>query len=67
MQVTEIRKLAKRKPFRAFTVRLTNGAEYEFKEPEDFGAPRNYRSIFHFSDDDWVLIDTDSITAIIER
>ena len=67
MQVKEIKKLAEREPFRPFIVRLTNGAEYEFKEARDFGAPRDFRMIFHFSAHNSVRIDTDSIVEVIEQ
>jgi hypothetical protein len=67
MRIADIKKVAERQPFRPFIVRLSNGAEYEFKEPRDFAAPRNYRSIIHFDEDDWALIDADNITEIIDR
>ncbi len=67
MQVKEIKKLAERNPFRPFAVRLTNGAEYEFNDPRDFGAPRDFRMIFHFGEHDSVRIDTDSIVEVFER
>jgi len=67
MHVKEIKKLAERKPFRPFAVRLTNGSEYDFKDPKDIGAPRNYRLIMHFGEEEAVRIDTDSIVAVIER
>ena len=67
MQVKEIKKLAERNPFRPFVVRLTNGAEYEFKEAKDIGAPKNYRLIMFFGEDEAVRIDTDSIVEVIER
>ncbi|MBI4626020.1 MAG: hypothetical protein HY736_22715 [Verrucomicrobia bacterium] len=67
MQVKEFKKLAERKPFRPFVVRLSNGAEYEFKDAKDIGAPRNYRLIMFFGEDEAVRIDTDSIVEVIER
>lgn len=67
MKVRGIKDLVERKPFRPFAVRLNNGARYTFKEPRDFGAPRDYHFIIHFGADEAVRIDTDSITEIIER
>ena len=67
MQVKEIKKLAERQPFRPFVVRLSNGAEYEFKDAKAIGAPRNYRLIMFFGEDEAVRIDTDSIVEVIER
>ena len=67
MKVRGLKAVSERKPFRPFVVRLTNGAEYEFKEPRDFGAPRDYRWIIHFSEHESVLIDTDSIVEVVGR
>ena len=67
MPVKEIKKLAERSPFRPFVVRLTNGAEYEFKDSKDIGAPKNYRIIMFFGEDEAVLIDTESIVEVIVR
>ncbi len=67
MNVADIRKLVERQPFRPFVVRVNNGAQYTFSEPRNFGAPEDYHVIFFFGESEWVLIDTDSITEIIER
>jgi hypothetical protein len=48
-------------------IRLTDGSEYEFKEPRDFGATKDYRSIFCFGDSGWDLIDKESIVEISVR
>ncbi|MCL4789538.1 MAG: hypothetical protein KJ070_22565 [Verrucomicrobia bacterium] len=62
-----IKDVVERKPFKPFTVRLNSGAQYTFKEPRDFGAPRNYREIVFFGDSELVLIDPESITEIIRN
>ena len=67
MKVDDIKSLAERTPFRPFAVRLSNGAQYSFSAPRDFGAPRNYHMIFYFGKSEAVRIDTDSIVEIIER
>jgi hypothetical protein len=67
MNATAIKDVAERQPFRAFTLRLNNGAQYTFKEPRNFGAPRDYREIFFFGESEWVLIDTESIAEIIRN
>ncbi len=67
MNVMAIKDVVERKPFKPFTVRLNNGAQYTFKEPRDFGAPRNYREIVFFGDSELVLIDPESITEIIRN
>ena len=52
-------------------MRLTNGASYTFNAPRDFGATKDFREIFYFTepaDDDgagWVLIDTEKIVEIL--
>ena len=67
MKVAEIKGLAERRPFRPFSVRLSNGAHYLFKEARDFGAPKDYRMIFFFGRSEGVRIDTEHIVEIIER
>ena len=67
MKVKDLRQVAERKPFQPFVIRLTNGAEYQFKEPRDLGATKDYRSIFHFGESGWDLIDTESIVEISVR
>jgi hypothetical protein len=64
---TAIKEVAERQPFRAFALRLNDGAQYTFSEPRNFGAPKDYREIFYFGDSEWVLIDIDSIAEIIRR
>ncbi len=65
MKVDEIKAVAERQPFRRFSVRLNNGAQYTFNEPRDFGAPKDYNVIFYFGPAGWVLIDTEQIVEII--
>jgi len=67
MNAIALKEVAEGKPFRPFTVRLTNGAEYTFSEPRDFGAPKDYREIVFFGDSELVLIDPESIAEIIRR
>ena len=67
MNATAIKDVAERQPFRPFTLRLNNGAQYAFSESRNFGAPKNYREIFFFGDSEWVLIDTESIVEIIRN
>jgi hypothetical protein len=67
MKVQEIRDFAERKPFRAFGVRLNNGAEYVFREPRNLGAPEDYRLLIYFGKTEAVRIDPDSITEIFEN
>ncbi len=67
MKVTEIKGLVERQPFRPFAVRLSNGAQYAFKEPRDFGATKDYHLIFFFGESEAVRIDTENIVEIFER
>jgi hypothetical protein len=67
VKVEDIKSLAERQPFRAFAVRLVNGAQYTFKEPREFGAPKDYHMIFYFGESEAVRIDTESITEVFER
>jgi hypothetical protein len=66
MKVREIKSLVERQPFRPFSIRLTNGAQYTFDEPRAIGAPRDYHLIIYFGKDEAVRIDTDSIVEIME-
>lgn len=67
MKIAEIKDLVERRPFRSFAVRLTNGAQYTFKDPKDVGAPKDYRLIIYFGKSEAVRIDTNSIVEIFER
>jgi hypothetical protein len=67
MKAAEIKDLAERQPFRPFTLRVNNGAQYTFSKPRSFGAPADYHVIFFFGESESVLIDIESITEIIEK
>lgn len=67
MNATAIKETVEREPFRPFAVRLNNGAQYMFREPRDFGAPKDYREVFFFGDSGFVLIDSDRIVEIIRQ
>ena len=67
MHVEVLKEVAERLPFRPFVGRLDNGAVYEFKEPRDLGAPRDYRHIVHFGEHESELIDTESIAEVTAR
>jgi hypothetical protein len=67
MRIEDIRDLIRRSPFRPFTVRLSNGAEYRFSSRDDPGAPKDCHMMFHFGETDAVRIDTDSIVEVVEK
>jgi len=68
MKVQEIQRVVERQPFRPFTVRLNNGAKYNFKTPRDLGAAKDCHLLFYFADSgENVRIDSDSIVEIFER
>ena len=67
MKVEVIKSVVEREPFRPFTLRLNNGAQYVFNTPRNIGAPENYSMIFYFGKTDAVRIDTDSIAEVIEQ
>ena len=67
MKVAEIKNLVERQPFRPFTVRLSNGAQYTFNEPREFGAPKDLHIVIYFGESEAVRIDTENIVEIIER
>ena len=67
MRFTEIKQLIERQPFRPFGVRLSNGAQYFFNEPREFGAPKDFHMIFFFGESEAVRIDTENIVEIFEK
>jgi hypothetical protein len=67
MKASAFKEVAEGQPFRPFTIRLNNGAEYTFSEPRNFGAPKDYREIVFFGESELVLIDPESIAEIIRR
>ncbi len=67
MKVDDLKDVVEREPFRPFTVRLSNGAQYTFNEPRDLGAARDYGMIFYFAQPRGaVRIDSENIVEIIE-
>ena len=70
MKVQEIKNIAAKEPFRPFSVRLGNGAQYQFRTPRDFGVTQDYSTIVFFGDTDdtrVVLIDSDNVVEIMQR
>lgn len=67
VRTTELKQLAKRPPFRPFGVRLSNGAQYIFNEPRQFGAPADFNMIFFFGKSNAFRIDTENIVVIFEK
>lgn len=67
MNSAKIKDVVERRPFRPFTVRLNNGAQYSFKDARDVGAPKDFRLIIYFGKSEAVRIDAASIVEIFER
>ena len=66
MKVTDIKDVAEREPFRPFSLRLNNGAQYTFKSPRELGATQTYNMVFHFGETTAARIDSESVVEIIE-
>ena len=66
MKVADIKEVAEREPFRPFSLRLNNGAQYTFNSPRELGATQEYNMIFFFGRTTAARIDSDSIVEIIE-
>ncbi len=66
MKTAELKRVAQRRPFRPFGVRLSNGARYFFRESRQFGTPKDFNVIFSFGQKDWALIDTENIVEILQ-
>lgn len=67
MQSGEMKSLVERQPFRPFGIRLSNGAQYFFSEPREFGAPKDFGMIFFFTESSAVRIDTENIVETFEK
>ncbi|PWU10573.1 MAG: hypothetical protein C5B50_25220 [Verrucomicrobia bacterium] len=67
MKIKALKRVVERRPFRPFTVRLTNGARYRFQEPRDVGAPRDCHTLVYFGPTELVLIDPENIVEILPR
>lgn len=67
MKPQDLKSFVQRSPFRAFSVRLSNGAVYDFKKREDLGATKNLQTLVYFANrGGLVLIDSENIVEIIE-
>jgi hypothetical protein len=58
--------VAGRDPFRPFSIRLSDGAQYSFRDQREFGAPRDFHVICYFGENTVVLIDPDQIVEVID-
>ena len=67
MKAIELKSRMDRRSFRPFSVCLTDGAKYRFKDPKHFGTPKDYHVIVHFGGPELARIDTDTIAEIIQR
>ncbi len=67
MQTSDIKDMIQRGPFRPFSIRLTNGAEYSFENRDDLGATKDCHMLFHFGENQAVRIDTSSIVEVVEK
>lgn len=67
MKVADIQDLAERQPFRPFSIRLSNGAQYTFRTPREFGAPKDCHIVFFFGESEAVRIDTENIVEVMEE
>jgi hypothetical protein len=67
MQASELKEIAERQPFRPFGVRLSNGVQYFFNQPRQFGAPEDFHTIVFFGERDMVLINTENIVEVFPK
>jgi len=66
MKTAELKRIAQRRPFRPFAVRLSNGARYISNDERNFGAPKDFHVIVFFGQKDIVVIDTENIVKVFE-
>lgn len=66
MNIDAFKVVAGRTPFRPFSIRLSNGAQYSFRDQREFGAPRDLHVICYFGENNLVLIDPDQIVDVID-
>jgi len=67
MQAVELKQLVKGRPFRPFSVRLNNGAQYTFSDETKVGAPEDFHIIVYFGKNEAVLINTESIVDVTDQ
>jgi hypothetical protein len=67
MQASDFKDSIQRSPFRPFSIRLTNGAEYSFEHRDDLGATKDCHMLFHFGENQAVRIDASSIVEVVEK
>jgi len=66
MKTAELKRIAPRRPFRPFAVRLLNGARYISNDERNFGAPKDFHAIVLFEEKDIVVIDTENIVEVFK-
>lgn len=68
MKTADIKEVVEREPFRPFTLRLSNGVQYTFKQPRDIGASKDCSMVFYFAEPRGaVRIDAENIVEVIEN
>jgi hypothetical protein len=66
MKMDALKTVTERNPFRPFSLRLSNGAHYSFREQREFGAPRDLHVICYFGEKSFALIDPDQIVEVVD-
>jgi hypothetical protein len=65
MTTSDVKKLAKRQPFRPFAVRTSDGATYEVSDPFRVNCPEDGRALYFFSPDgEVIIIDAAALTTV---
>ena len=67
MTIDTIRDVVFREPFRPFTLRMSNGAQYTFNSARDLGASKGLGTIVHFGEGERLaLLDRENIVEVIQ-
>jgi hypothetical protein len=67
MKLNDLQQFVDREPFHRFSVRLSNGARYDFETQRDIGAAKDYSTLVYFGDRGLVLIDAENIVEVFDN
>jgi hypothetical protein len=63
----DVKKLAKRRPFRPFRLMTADGGTYEVDEQFRVNCPEDGRALYYFAPDgEVIIIDAASVTTVVE-
>jgi hypothetical protein len=69
MTADDLRKVARREPFHAFTIHLNDGSRLKVSQPDNFFLPPSWRfeAIVVFDDGRWTILNLRNIAHVTTR